>query len=95
MASKLSKVILDEKGKSIIETNCALICQVDVQRHMKKHWAWGAKVLSDSALEDTSARDCNLCSEPILHLQHFAYFLDSIFLKGEQFSRPTLCKDSN
>lgn len=53
MASKFFKAILDKKGKNIIEMNCALLCQVDGKRHTEKRWAWGANILSDSALEDT------------------------------------------
>lgn len=91
MTSKLSEAILGKKGKGVIKMNCALVCQVDGQKHTEKHWAQGA----NSVLEDTSTQDCNLCAELILHLQHFAYFPCVFFLEGRQFSLPTLCKYSH
>lgn len=64
--------------------NHALVCQVDGQT--QKHWAWGANVLSDSALEDRSLLRTAVCSELIVHLQHFAFFLHFFLEGGAVFS---------
>lgn len=92
MASKLSKAILEKKGKNIIEMSCALVYQVDGPRHTDKHWARRAHVLSDSALEDTY-----ICSEldsaqNWLLMQHSAFSLLFFSWRRDSFHCPPFAK---